>query len=204
MKINFLKQKNKKLKNGFTLVETMVAIFILLLSITGPMAVAQSGLRSAFIARDQVTAFYLAQDAIEYITNIRDKNFIDQFKNPNPSANWLAGLNDCVDSDSNITCTIDTTKTDLTAAIRRCSNGVVGCSQNFPLKKNVDNQFVFGSATDTNSSFYRTINIREIQGASSGVKEAQITVTVGWTPINSSTEREIVIQENIFRWAPLY
>jgi len=70
-----MKNKIKKLienKKGFTIVESLFAIFILVISVTGPMAFTQSGLRASFIARDQVTAFYLAQDAIEYITQYRN------------------------------------------------------------------------------------------------------------------------------------
>ena len=52
---------------GFTLIESLVAISILLLSISAPLTIASKGLASSFFARDQITAFYLAQDAVEYI-----------------------------------------------------------------------------------------------------------------------------------------
>ena len=72
---NFIKKIIKEKTNrGFTVLETLVAVFILVLAITGPMVFAQSGLRTAFLARDQITAFFLAQDAIETIKNIRDTN----------------------------------------------------------------------------------------------------------------------------------
>ncbi len=63
-----------KTKTGFTLVETLVAITILLLAIGGPMFAVSQSLKSSYYARDQITAFYLAQDAIEYIRNLRDEN----------------------------------------------------------------------------------------------------------------------------------
>src|SRR4051812_13810349 len=53
-------------RRAFTLVESMVAISILALAVTGPMIIAQKGIGSAIYAKDQITAFYLAQEAVEY------------------------------------------------------------------------------------------------------------------------------------------
>lgn len=62
-KINF---KNKK---GFTIIETLVAVTILMISIVGPLTIAQKSLMASIYARDQVTASFLAQDIIEKIKN---------------------------------------------------------------------------------------------------------------------------------------
>lgn len=65
----------KKLhKSGFTIVETLVAIAILMISIAGPLVVATKGLMSALVSKDQMIASYLAQDTMETIKNIRDNN----------------------------------------------------------------------------------------------------------------------------------
>jgi prepilin-type N-terminal cleavage/methylation domain-containing protein len=69
------KKNTIRTSSGFTLIETLVAIFILVLATTGPLSFAQSGLRASFVARDQVVAFYLAQDAIETIKNLLTKWF---------------------------------------------------------------------------------------------------------------------------------
>ncbi len=62
-KINF---KNKK---GFTIIEALVAVTILMISIVGPLTIAQKSLMASIYARDQVTASFLAQDIIEKIKN---------------------------------------------------------------------------------------------------------------------------------------
>lgn len=62
-KINF---KNNK---GFTIIETLVAVTILMISIVGPLTIAQKSLMASIYARDQVTASFLAQDIIEKIKN---------------------------------------------------------------------------------------------------------------------------------------
>ncbi len=45
-----------KLPRAFTLIETMVAISVLLLSLVGPLSIASKSLQSAYAARDEVTA----------------------------------------------------------------------------------------------------------------------------------------------------
>ncbi len=58
---------------GFTMVETLVAISILLVVIIGPMTIAQKGIQNAYFSRDQLTAVFLAQEAIEAIREKRDE-----------------------------------------------------------------------------------------------------------------------------------
>ena len=50
----------KRLTKGFTLVETLVAISVLSLSIAGAFTAVQGGIQSSTVAKDQITAFYLA------------------------------------------------------------------------------------------------------------------------------------------------
>jgi prepilin-type N-terminal cleavage/methylation domain-containing protein len=64
----------KSYNQGFTIIETLVAITILLISIAGPLTIAQKSLTAATLAKDQVIASYLAQDLMEYIKNTRDNN----------------------------------------------------------------------------------------------------------------------------------
>lgn len=84
-KINFL-QKNsfKKVKEnqkGFSLVESLLAITILMISVSAPMTMAWHGLLAAKLAEDKIIANYLAQDALEYIRNKRDYNKLSHTPN---------------------------------------------------------------------------------------------------------------------------
>lgn len=65
-----------KFNKGFTMVETLVAVAILMISIAGPLTIANKGLTAAVYAKDQVIASFLAQDAMEYLKNYRDHNII--------------------------------------------------------------------------------------------------------------------------------
>lgn len=71
---NHLSNKAKKGTRGLTLVESLVAISILVISVFGPMSIVSQAIRTAYLTRDQMTAFYLAQESIEYVRNVRDKN----------------------------------------------------------------------------------------------------------------------------------
>ncbi len=69
-----LSSSNLKLRTnaGFTLVETVVAIFILSMSIGALLTLAAGGFFSVRYARNQIVADHLAQEALEYIRNDRD------------------------------------------------------------------------------------------------------------------------------------
>ncbi len=64
---------NKK-QQGFTLLETLVAIFILTLSMTGPVYIASVAFHNTIDSRDNISAQYIAEEVIEVIRNRRDKN----------------------------------------------------------------------------------------------------------------------------------
>lgn len=72
--MRYLSQKNtyKNKSRGFTILETLVAISILVLALTAPLAIVAQALRSSYYARDQVTAYFLAQEAVEFLRNMRD------------------------------------------------------------------------------------------------------------------------------------
>src|SRR4051812_26467647 len=61
---------------GFTLLETMVAVTLLSVAIVAPMSLTAQSLGSAYYARDEVTAFYLAQEGLEVVRNVRDNNIL--------------------------------------------------------------------------------------------------------------------------------
>ena len=114
-----LKKINKQINNkkAFTLVEALVAISILMIAIASPMTLAQKGLSTATLSKDQMIASFLAQDAIESVKNIRDQIAVSQ------TADWLAPVQGsvpvslapcvCTTDDCSFAtkfCTIDTTR----------------------------------------------------------------------------------------------
>lgn len=59
-------------QSGFSLVETLVAITILLIIIVGPMTIISSASNSTSFASEQVIAFFLAQEGAELAQKARD------------------------------------------------------------------------------------------------------------------------------------
>src|SRR3989344_1002071 len=70
---------------GFTLIESLVAISILVAVITGTTKAIQTGISSYIFSKDQIIAFYLAQEGFEQLRNIRDENSLND-------RNWLSGI----------------------------------------------------------------------------------------------------------------
>ena len=202
----FKKIKNKK-EAGFTIIESLVAIFILVLSITGPMTFTQSGLRAAFVSRDQITAFYLAQDAIEYIKNVRDNNSIN-ILNGNNSIDWLNELEVCfVDLDVSIDnqsgCSVDTAD----ELIRSCDSSQDGClgpnadgSNDNPLKiSNNPTVGYLGFSGTSDSIFSREIKMVQVDPAKPN--EVEINVFIRWNTNETIGVRQIVVKEYMYNWA---
>ncbi len=65
-------------KKGFTLIETLIAIAIIMIAITGPFAATENSIDAANISRDKTIAVFLAQEGIEYVRAVRDKVYIKE------------------------------------------------------------------------------------------------------------------------------
>lgn len=80
-------------EKGFTIIETLVAITVLMIAIAGPLVVASKGLFGADIAKDQMVASYLAQESMEAVKNLRDNNIYN-------GNDWLSGISNCSKSNA--------------------------------------------------------------------------------------------------------
>jgi len=169
---------------GFTLIETLVAVLLLVSAIAGPLTLAAKGLSAALIARDQMVAFYLAQDAVEYVRYVRDSN-----KLSSAPSGWLAGLSLCIGTSG---CTIDPT-----------SGTIAACGTSCPYLLKYDDganhkYFTYDSqGTQTPQRFLRTITLASPAGG--GGTEEILTVSVSWRA-QSGVTRAIVVRENILDW----
>lgn len=73
-------------QSGFSLVETLVAITVLLVIIVGPMTLVSSSARSTNFASEQVVAFFLAQEGAELAQKARDDYVLGRFRQSSPVA----------------------------------------------------------------------------------------------------------------------
>ena len=68
MKINPIQNQ------GFTIIETLVAITILMIAIAGPLTIANKALLASLDAKNVMIASNLAQESLEYVKNLKDNN----------------------------------------------------------------------------------------------------------------------------------
>ncbi len=170
-----MKEENNN-KKGFTLVETLVAIGILSLAITATFTAIQSSLKTSNIAKDQITAFYLAQEAVEYIKNKRDENALHN--TVDGVTTWLNGLSNCA---SPSTCTIDSG-----------AQAVTLCSGTCPVLRQNPASYLYGY----NAGWTATNFTRSVQYTTLSTNEIIVTVTVSWT--NHGVSKTFQVSELIF------
>jgi len=65
-------------KNAFTILEIIIAIFILNLAVFGTFILIQQTLIGASLNRLQLTAYYLGKEGVEIVRNIRDINWLQR------------------------------------------------------------------------------------------------------------------------------
>ena len=78
---------------GFTLLEVIFAIFVILVGVIGAYTVIQKAISHTYQSSLQLTAAYLAQEGIEIVRNIRDANWVQG------ETNWNDGLAGVVSED---------------------------------------------------------------------------------------------------------
>lgn len=163
---------------GFTFVETLVAISILLLAVAAPLTLASQGLTASRISRDSTIATYLGQEAIEYVRNIRDTNAL-------AGASWLSGLEGCIDG---VGCAIDvrTDEIDTCDAEDACE----------PMMFNTENgAYGLEAGGDWEETKFTRRVLIETGGSA---YEVNVSAIITWE--DGIRDRELIIQEYMFDW----
>ncbi len=179
---------------AFTLIETLVAISLLAVAIVAPMSLTTQSLSSAYYARDQMTAFHLAQEAIESVRAVRDENILAG------QADLLAGI-----PQDNIPFVIDSRDNEMTICNQgdpvQCPYLRMPTSQNDPTfyaYRDVNStEDIYLTPTGwTDTRFRRTIRAEILTGTTD---EMRVTVVVSWQT-GKYQIRTITMRENLYRW----
>lgn len=188
---------------GFTLIETLVAISLLALAIVAPMSLTTQSLTSAYYARDQMTAFHLAQEAIESVRAARDENILQG------EADLLAGIPTAPEGSPPPPFVIDTRNSDPVTRMIVCDQGIPAVCPNLrvPTSPTDPAFYAYGPIGTTNiytsqvgwesTRFQRTITAEMIPGSNND--EMKVTVSVSWRS-GPFQPRTITMRENLYRW----
>jgi len=175
-------------QKGFTVLESIVAILILSLSVSGVFSSVQQSLSQAIIAKDEVKAFYLAQEAIEIIRNKRDAN---QLAKINGGSNtWLYGIT----QDATDPCYFGRVcRADATAAspLTYCNSS---SWDSCPVLRQDQTTFLYSYTSGTDTNFKREIQIESINA-----NEIAVTVRISWTK-GSLLPFVFKVKTHLFNW----
>ncbi len=213
-----LKFTNKKKNSGLTLMETLVAISILMTAVAAPLAISAQSLVFANFAKNQISAFYLAQEVVEVVRNIRDENI----KN---GESWLKNLNNCKGSGK--ICLLDVWKIGdvndkggfskstgiknvrVEQDIDSCKDSAVDNVDKINFFDDGSGQRFYGHVFNSNiiptgdeasikpSSFKRFFKISDVS-YSGGVSQPEIKLSVFVCWKDGAISREVKISENLF------
>jgi type II secretory pathway pseudopilin PulG len=157
--------KNQK---AFTIIETLVAIFILSLSITGPLFYVSNTFQLARISKYKMTAYFLATETLEEIKYERD--FV--LGNRTPGVKSLGG--DWIEKVSDVAGDEDYFDWD------KDNDNFKACNESGSSRCNflhfIPGEGYFYDDGSAKSVYYRHAQILE----TGNLRERQIIVTVGW------------------------
>jgi type II secretory pathway pseudopilin PulG len=176
--------KNTHHTAGFTLVETLVAVSILVMAILGAFAAVRTGLSSVAGSKNQIVAFYLAEEAVEQIRNIRDQNGLNGLP-------WLTGIaaNASDPCYFGKVCKVDSAFGSLLSA---CPGGVGSC----PVLSLTDFDIYDYDPGQPATIYRREVTLSPV--STNPGDEVSVLVTITWTRgILNETFR---VRENIMNW----
>lgn len=200
--------KTNASQNGFTLLETMVAVSLLMLSIVGPLTIAQKSVKTSTYTKNRTTAYYLAQDAIEYLRNVRDTNSLRGY-------DWnrlLLAYSPCISGDPSTRCFFETlVSPDVVVSnpgtspqagnfiIRQCVTGYCPKLTYYTLF-GYFGYFDLSTSGVVESQYRREITVTPINTGAEGNRELLIRVDVIWNEGILGGDKKISLYDEVYDW----
>lgn len=157
-----------------------MAITLLTVAITAPMELTGKSLASAYYARDQITAFHLAQEAVESVRHVRDHNVL---------RNALGEQADLLDG------ILDTGQRSRTFAIDTRNDNITTCVDTCPPLQTDGELYGYESGW-ADTRFTRSVFVAFVDD---GSDEVRVSVSVAWRTGAFQT-RTFTISQNLYRW----
>ncbi len=171
-----MKEEGRKIQ-GFTLIEVVIALFLVIVGIGGAFTLIQQVISFISISSSKLTAAYLSQEGIEIVRNVRDTNWLEGGTNP-----WDEGLTDCSTG-----CIVDYNH----------SYGPNQLDPNLPVYAsqylNIDASGFYSYSSGTPTSFKRRITIGKPNSDT-----LEVSVQVQWE--ERGRTHIITARENLYNW----
>ncbi len=182
---------------GFSLVEVLVSITVLLMVIVGPMSMISRANNSTSFATEQINAWFLAQEGLELIEKQRDDYLLEHLAGTraNPWTDFKTGakLAKCFAADG---CGVTI------ASGASPSVSVVDCTTGVLCKLYIDaaparSSYVYDAAGGSNapSLFTRVITMDSVAGFPNEVK---VTATVTWRTGTLISSQKVEVTTYLF------
>lgn len=181
---NIKKQKNLSIsRQGFTIIELIISIFILTAAIIGIYSAFYTVIVQTSVLSSRFTASYLAQEGLEIIRNIRDSNWVRSVV-LNSSASWDDVLSPCY-----LGCQVDykTKTSDGSIAITPYGDG------DYLNIKKVDGFYTYETTDVTQTKFKRKITV-----SSEGGYILKVIVEVTWN--DRGQDFKFSAEEYLYNW----
>jgi prepilin-type N-terminal cleavage/methylation domain-containing protein len=186
-------KKNPCRRRGFTLIEVLTALFIIIVGVLGAYGLINQTLMSSSMSSMQLTAAYLGKEGIEIVKSIRDDNYLKIHYSEagyGDAGSWMNGLA-AAGAPVSVECSITGCGGDYSTR---------GLDPSYaPQKLKFDGNF-YNYASGNDTAFSRTITVipRTDGTVSPPVDYLEVRVEVKWSERGRS--HSFKVQENIYNW----
>ncbi len=161
-------------RRAFTLIETLVAIAILLIAVVGPISLIGNAIHNLYYAKDEMIAIHLAQEGIEVVRQVRDSNMLD---GGIPWDSWIASGNYIINVNS------------LDTPVVAYGGGTD------PQPVYVDVQGLYNQSGGTATQFKRMVTTSNVDIG----RQIKVMSTVTWT--TGGQIGSVIATDYLFKWA---
>lgn len=150
---------NQTSQKGYSLIEVMIAVAILMMAIVAPMTIAIKSIQSSQYTLEQNTAIFLAQEGISIIEALRNHYALASFADSSVDPwEWTTNLSDC---DSQFGCNFDASDP-LNIAVGSpdtvaCSEEGANCILYYDGESSVRSAYSTDDASGVDSGFTRRV-----------------------------------------------